>query len=44
MESAESFIDKKKTQQRLPEPALVLGDDPEQQQQYKELLYDPMFD
>ena len=44
MESAESFIDEKKTQKRLPEPALVLGDDSEQQQQYKELLHDPMFD
>ena len=41
MESAESFIDEKKTQKHLPEPALVLGDDHEQQQQYKEPLHDP---
>ena len=46
MESAGSFINEKKTQKCLPAPqaALLLDDSPEQQQQYKELLHDPMFD
>ena len=44
MESAGSFINKKKLQKCLPEPAVVLEDSPEHQQQYNEALHDPMFD
>ena len=43
-ESAGSFINKKKPQKHLPEPAVVLEDSPEYQQQYNEVLHDPMFD
>ena len=44
MESAESFINEKKLQKNLPEPAVVLEDSPEHQQQYNKALHDPMFD
>ena len=46
MELAGSFINEKKSQKCLPAPqaALSLDDSPEQQQQYIELLHDPMFD
>jgi hypothetical protein len=36
VESAGSFVDEKKLQKHLPEPALVLEDSSEQQQQYNE--------
>jgi hypothetical protein len=44
MESAGSFISEKKIQKRPSEPALVLEDSPEEQEQYNKALHDPMFD
>jgi hypothetical protein len=44
MESAGSFINEKKLQKLLPEPAVVLDNSLEQEQQYNEALHDPMFD
>jgi hypothetical protein len=44
MESAGSFISEKKIQKRPSEPALVLEDSPEKQEQYNKALHDPMFD